>query len=445
MSIEQSIPDARETLRSLFQAYFNERDMERTLAFFTEDASFVDENRHESANNRDELAFYLTKARNSRFAGYKVSDSMEKELPGGVLTLCRLSVELPLYGGGLSAYDTRVTAVVLPSDGRYLIKFLHLAAHSCAPRGPKSRPLHFTDAHALALWPEAKARLSRLFEEAVPGGILGCYLEPGYPLYVVGEPLLQYLGYTYETLREETRGLFLPMLHPDDRQAVMRAVSDCARAGGTYDVRCRIKKQDGSHLWVRSRGGAVKTGDGRAAIISIAVDISEIVRLQEQFEREAAFDSLTQVYNRREAQRLIERDLTRYGGGALLLLDIDNFKALNDARGHKEGDEMLVQLSRILKENVRLDDIVARLGGDEFAVYLHGVPHREDVVLQAKRLYHVFQERFQDLCRECGLDLSIGGVLASHSEDFSQLYDIANKMRNQCKTDGKYKAKVEIY
>src|SRR5207248_5635553 len=158
-----------------------------------------------------------------------------------------------------------------------------------------------------------------------------------------------------------------------------------------------LYRPDGSHTWVSiNTEGVFKEGEKlpRAVVISVA-DVSE----RQSFEAELRFladhDALTGLPNRRRFHDELQRHLqftARYGGqGAALLLDLDNFKYLNDTQGHKAGDQYLISLAHVLKERLRQTDVVARLGGDEFGVLL---PAAEPV--QARRV----AESLQDAVRE---------------------------------------------
>ena len=137
-----------------------------------------------------------------------------------------------------------------------------------------------------------------------------------------------------------------------------------------------LYRPDGTHTWISvNTQGVYRRGEElpRAVVISIT-DVTERRSFEAELRFLADHDALTGLPNRRRFHEELQRHLAftaRYGGeGAALLLDLDNFKYLNDSQGHKAGDQYLVSLARVLKERLRQTDVVARLGGDEFGVLL---------------------------------------------------------------------------
>jgi diguanylate cyclase (GGDEF)-like protein/PAS domain S-box-containing protein len=114
--------------------------------------------------------------------------------------------------------------------------------------------------------------------------------------------------------------------------------------------------------------------EGVPALIGFSTDISELVRLREQLRQQASSDPLTGLANRRQFTALAETELARarrHGDDtALLLIDIDHFKAVNDRFGHPQGDAVLCRVGELLRDSVRAGDCAARVGGEEFAVLL---------------------------------------------------------------------------
>jgi diguanylate cyclase (GGDEF)-like protein/PAS domain S-box-containing protein len=143
----------------------------------------------------------------------------------------------------------------------------------------------------------------------------------------------------------------------------------------------RVRK-DGSVIAVSLTVSPVTDANGR--IVSAAIiarDTTERVRYEERLRHMADHDQLTSLFNRRRFDEQLKRELARAGryaeNSAVLSIDIDNFKGINDSAGHAAGDAVLCHVARVLAERSRATDIVARLGGDEFAVLLSAVGTRE--------------------------------------------------------------------
>ena len=137
-----------------------------------------------------------------------------------------------------------------------------------------------------------------------------------------------------------------------------------------------LKRDDGSTLWLSvNTQGLFREGDGAPyAVVASFTDVTQRRRFEAELRHLADHDALTGLPNRRRFHEELQRHLSyvaRYGGhGAALLLDLDNFKLVNDTLGHKAGDQYLAGVAHVLAERLRQTDVVARLGGDEFGVLL---------------------------------------------------------------------------
>ena len=165
------------------------------------------------------------------------------------------------------------------------------------------------------------------------------------------------------------------------------------------------------------RGVPERGGDGSVqSVISVIRDISPLKRLQHQFEVLARTDPLTSLMNRRSFFEQVDAELAAGRRPlSLLLLDVDDFKSINDEFGHVVGDEILNRIGRLLEAETREGDLIARLGGDEFCVALLDADvHATE--LTAERL----RGRVGDVAREVGLTggiaVSVGTVTAGDVE-----------------------------
>ena len=164
-------------------------------------------------------------------------------------------------------------------------------------------------------------------------------------------------------------------IHPDDRERVKQVFMETVRSGQGRQTKYRFVLADGSIRDMESRGSVIKDKDGQVVrVIVVAQDITERNRLLERLHQMAFHDPLTQLPNRRLFSDRLSQAMassTRSDCyGALMFLDLDSFKPLNDEYGHDVGDLLLIQVAERLKRCVREIDTVARFGGDEFVVML---------------------------------------------------------------------------
>jgi diguanylate cyclase (GGDEF)-like protein/PAS domain S-box-containing protein len=165
----------------------------------------------------------------------------------------------------------------------------------------------------------------------------------------------------------------LELIHPEDRGRVGAAVAAIRAGGGALDTEFRVLLPDGTHRWLASRAELVRDETGRPRrLVGVKFDVTERKLAEERICRLALQDPLTGLPNRRMLLGLLARELARAArdGGRieLFLVDLDEFKQVNDTLGHSAGDALLHEAARRLRGCVRERDHVARLGGDEFAV-----------------------------------------------------------------------------
>lgn len=168
----------------------------------------------------------------------------------------------------------------------------------------------------------------------------------------------------------------LKMVHPADRAALTGALGASRTTMEPLDLEFRATARDGKAKWLRL-SAKPETIDGGVIWHGYVNDISVRKKNEMEIEKLAFYDPLTGLPNRRmfmdRMGKAVARCGERGGCGALIFIDLDNFKTLNDTRGHDVGDDYLTQVARRLKGCVRADDTVARIGGDEFVIILEGV------------------------------------------------------------------------
>ena len=182
----------------------------------------------------------------------------------------------------------------------------------------------------------------------------------------------------------------------------------------------RRLRKDGTSIDVEISTAVLRRPDGEAfGYIGVLTDTTERVLLEQELRQAAFHDSLTGLANR--ALLRTRLDATGLAPSALLLLDLDGFKGVNDALGHAQGDEVLRQVARRIRGSCRPSDLVARLGGDEFVVLVDGGEDR--AVPLAKRLLRVLAQPVDLGERDVGLGCSIGIAYPSAASSESALRD----------------------
>ena len=197
----------------------------------------------------------------------------------------------------------------------------------------------------------------------------------------------------------------------------------------------RLRHDEGFFIWVLCRGIVVRDATARALRIAGSMtDITARKDLEERLRREAQFDTLTGLPNRGYATDLLRRAIARSKRSqeqkfAVLFLDCDRFKVVNDSLGHHAGDALLRLMAGRLNSCVRPGDVVARLGGDEFVLILEGVRDEQEVISVAERVQHSLTQPFYLDGRELFMSVSVGIAMNQdsvlHPEDYIRDADLA--------------------
>src|SRR5947209_1989600 len=175
---------------------------------------------------------------------------------------------------------------------------------------------------------------------------------------------------------EEAIGRRVTILEPPELEGEQQTIASRVFEGeSVYRLETERVRKDGGRIAVSLTVSPVRDLNGRVALASsIARDITDRKRYEERLQFLADHDQLTGLLNRRRFEEELKRELARAGRhhtrGAVLSIDIDNFKAINDAAGHAAGDAVLVEVARVLRARFRAEDVVARAGGDEFCVLM---------------------------------------------------------------------------
>ena len=242
--------------------------------------------------------------------------------------------------------------------------------------------------------------------------------------FIASKSYAEMLGYA-EAEIGDTMVQQKELLHPEDRARVANYLAQYLAGDGSepFVSEQRMRCKDGTYKWVLCRGRVTQRNtEGRPQrVVGTHVDITEQKEQERQLEQIAHFDVLTGAPNRglladRLSQALArtkrERELL-----AVCYLDLDGFKPVNDKYGHQIGDQVLVEVTRRIKETIREDDTVARLGGDEFALLLVGLQVPEECVGSLQRLLETLNQPILLPGISIRISASIGVALYPQDEE----------------------------
>lgn len=228
-------------------------------------------------------------------------------------------------------------------------------------------------------------------------------------------------------------------IHPDDIPVFIKLMQDTARGAPYSEAEFRIRSVLGNYTWCRIRATAQYDGAGKAIkAVGVILDIDRDKRLRQKLMDQAQRDSLTGLLNKDSARQAVEQSLyaQREAPGVLMIIDLDDFKTINDHYGHLAGDKVLTATSTTLKSLFRANDVLARIGGDEFLIYLPGAPADEaerkaQSVIQALKEIPIFDRTGLVSC-SVGAAVRCGDVTS-----FVELYRCADTALYQVKNAGK--------
>ncbi len=249
--------------------------------------------------------------------------------------------------------------------------------------------------------------------ERVPGVVYVAEAGQHGRWHFVGPKIEELLGYTAEEWMADPT-LWMDRMHPADRDRMIIAeTEELERSGNQGRWEYRLIARDGRVVWVIDDEAVIsRDDDGRPVMVQgILVDISDRKRLEDQLRHQALHDPLTGLPNRVLFVDRLSHALVRRGRWetrlAVLFVDLDDFKGVNDTLGHAVGDRLLSMVGLRLAEVVRAEDTACRLGGDEFAFLLEDAP--DDLAERvAQRILGALSEPFHLDGRTVSLTASIG-------------------------------------
>ena len=236
---------------------------------------------------------------------------------------------------------------------------------------------------------------------------------------------------------------WLERVHPEDRPQVEQAVRDHL-AGVTehYEAEYRMRALDGSWRWMLSRAQAVRGPDGRPRrLAGSQTDVSDRKAAELQLQHDALHDSLTGLPNRvlfqDRLEHAIRRGVRSGSTSAVLFLDLDRFKIVNDSLGHLVGDHILVAVAERLSACLRPGDTVARLGGDEFTLLLEDLHGQYEAQTIADRVLESLTAPFDVEDKDVYISASIGIAILTRTATAEEVIRDADAAMYRAKGEGR--------
>lgn len=236
---------------------------------------------------------------------------------------------------------------------------------------------------------------------------------------------------------------FLNLVHPEDRALVDASFSQSLESKTKYDIDHRMLLPDGRIKYVREQGRTYFDPNGNPLrSIGTVQDITEKKAAEQKIEFMALHDPLTKLPNRVLAKERLEQAIHYADSSelktALMFIDLDEFKSINDTMGHSVGDAMLKAVASKLRVCIRSTDTLSRLGGDEFVIILSGIAKTEDILMIVRKIFNEFAVPFHALSHLISASMSIGiATYPEHGDDFVSLLQKADTAMYQAKGSGK--------
>jgi diguanylate cyclase (GGDEF)-like protein/PAS domain S-box-containing protein len=249
--------------------------------------------------------------------------------------------------------------------------------------------------------------------------------------------------YTGTTLEEAQGSGWQKVHHPEHLPRVLEMLRHALKAGAPMEGTFPLRGSDGSYRWFLTRAMPIR--DERGQVVrwfGTDTDITERMQAEERERHQARHDPLTDLPNRRLLLELLQAELLKAQRSerkvAVLFLDLDRFKVINDTLGHEAGDALLQAVAVRLSSRVRRSDIVARLGGDEFTVLLPGLLHADQAREVAEDIVGVFRQPFDLAGQRLYVTTSVGiGLFPEDDERADGLLRRADLAMYEAKEQGR--------
>lgn len=266
----------------------------------------------------------------------------------------------------------------------------------------------------------------------VPGAIVSFVVDDECRILNANAAFYHLVGCTEEEFERRYGGKLLRVLAEEERDKFSQSKV------GMNSQEFLLLDANGKEKWIFANFD-IQEIEGKRIAQAALIDTSLQRERLTQAELSARIDSLTGLKNKRGTEAEIDALMEACGRkGTFFMMDLDNFKQVNDTFGHLEGDRMLQLLAESIREVFRSDDFAGRIGGDEFLVYMQKVSRKDLAAKKAEQLITEFDSRLPAEVRELGLSVSIGIALGPRDgTGYLELYDKADRALYAAKSSGR--------
>ncbi len=233
------------------------------------------------------------------------------------------------------------------------------------------------------------------------------------------------------------------IIYVDDIPLLKKLISEIMNGKSFVEQELRFMKADGTYLWCRVRGVGQQWENGKiVSLLGTITNINSDKMVMQNLQNMSERDVLTGLSNRYAATKRIEQYLQGEGNlhqSALLMLDIDNFKRVNDTYGHVAGDSILISCGEVIRKQFRNQDVIARIGGDEFQIWIRNIPNEKVAQKCSQKVIESFKKNVSSMVPDCDISCSIGiAVYPQDGQDLKKLFQNADMALLYAKEHGKH-------
>lgn len=403
------------------------------------------------------------------------------EVPGNVIYEYNprsdiMSLEVQMYDGAISRRSTEKYLERLPdkhwiheNDITTYIEAIRLVANYGEPRSVYAKALtkeggYRNCKYNFAPMKDEKGEVIRvvgraeIIDEDVDiygnnkevSGTFRCGVDEAHEFKYVSESLVKMLGFDDEMeFRRFYNNTANDFIYEDDREQVLAGSKDEITSSFVNYSEYRVRKKDASIMWVFAKTTVVGDEYGNEYFYVSVTDYDEYKEdngsrdrsedaIKLNYKSELRLDKMTGLDNRDYSLRLIKKYLDSEDIGTFFMVDVDDFKAINETRGHVVGDRILCQVADAIHQAFRDGDVIGRFGGDEFVCYMPGVNKKNVAMKKAETI--IGKAKYIEVSDTERVNVSIGVVSdISRAANIEDLVDMANKALNDTRKKGKGK------